>query len=265
SRKYASALLIKSTQTVKLNGSGFILKADPGKRSSRKRAKIYGEEVQRILLFLWRTFDYPCSQRLQAMLPYQLQKMEQFWTRYASDWEDRAINLNGNIKALLLNMSRSTIERMLGVERRKYQLKGVSHTKPGSLLKHHIPIRTFAEWNEHQLLCLFTNYFLPVMQLQEKLRIGAKVMKRWDLPRTPYQRVLESPQVSAENKQACQAIYETLDPFTLHQEVQRLKNKLNELRRKKELDRIQAEDKLLKKGSAGKVLAESSKIVRIGF
>ena len=51
------------------------------------------------------------------MLPYQLQKMEQFWTHYASDWEDRAINLNGNIKALLLNMSRSTIERMLGVER----------------------------------------------------------------------------------------------------------------------------------------------------
>jgi hypothetical protein len=117
----------------------------------------------------------------------------------------------------------------------------------------------------YEVLRLYTNYFLPVMQLKEKLRIGAKVMKHWDQPRTPYQRVMESPQIPAESKQLCQALYETLDPFTLHQEVQRLKNKLKELRRKKELDRIQAENTLLKKGSTGNVLAESSKTVRIGF
>lgn len=244
SRKYASALLIKSTQTVKLNGSGFILKADPGKRSSRKRAKIYGEEVQRILLFLWRTFDYPCSQRLQAMLPYQLQKMEQFWTLHASDWKDRAINLNGDIKALLLNMSRSTIERILGVERRKYQLKGISHTKPGSLLKHQIPIRTFAEWNEHQQLRLFTNYFLPGMQLQEKLRIGAQVKKRYDTPRTPFQRVLESPIVSIQDKEALMKTYEHLNPFELKRKIKYLQTRLREIRRKKELDVLTCEDKL---------------------
>jgi hypothetical protein len=86
----------------------------------------------------------------------------------------------------------------------------------------------------YEVLRLYTNYFLPVMQLKEKIRIGAKVMKQWDQPRTPYQRVMESPQIPAENKQQCQALYETLDPFTLHQEVQRLKNKLKELRRKKE-------------------------------
>lgn len=88
----------------------------------------------------------------------------------------------------------------------------------------------------YDVLRLYTNFFLPVMQLQEKLRIEARPMKRWDPPRTPYQRIQESFQVSAENKQGCQALYEILDPFTLHLEVQQLKNKLKELRRKKELD-----------------------------
>jgi hypothetical protein len=55
----------------------------------------------------------------------------------------------------------------------------------------------------YEVLRLYTNYFLPVMQLKEKIRIGAKVMKRWDQPRTPYQRVMESPQIPVENKQLC--------------------------------------------------------------
>ena len=37
---------------------------------------------------------------------------------------------------------------MLRSERKKYELKGRSHTKPGTLLKHQIPIRTFSEWDE---------------------------------------------------------------------------------------------------------------------
>lgn len=39
---------------------------------------------------------------------------------------------------------------MLQPERRKQQLRRRAHTKPGTLLKHQIPIRTFAEWNEQQ-------------------------------------------------------------------------------------------------------------------
>lgn len=41
-----------------------------------------------------------------------------------------------------------SIDRLLVAERRKYQLKGCSHTKPATLLKHQIPIRTFSEWDE---------------------------------------------------------------------------------------------------------------------
>jgi hypothetical protein len=42
------------------------------------------------------------------------------------------------------------IDRLLRSERRKYELRGRARTKPGTLLKHQIPIRTFAEWNEQQ-------------------------------------------------------------------------------------------------------------------
>jgi hypothetical protein len=47
-----------------------------------------------------------------------------------------------------MGMSAVTIDRRLAPERRKHQLKGRSHTKPGSLLKSQIPIRTWAEWDD---------------------------------------------------------------------------------------------------------------------
>ncbi len=47
-------------------------------------------------------------------------------------------------------ISPATIDRVLAPERRKFALRGRCGTKPGTLLKHQIPIRTFAEWNEAQ-------------------------------------------------------------------------------------------------------------------
>ena len=150
SRKYASCLMNKSEKTVKLNGSGLTLKADPKKKYFRRRDKIYGEEVKIVILFLWRTFNYPCSDRLHAMLPYQIKKMEQFMNIYRYEWEERNIKLTDTVKSKLKQISISTIERMLSIERKRYRIKGFSHTKPGSLQKKHIPIRTFADWNENR-------------------------------------------------------------------------------------------------------------------
>ncbi len=45
-------------------------------------------------------------------------------------------------------MSPATADRLLAPERKKNELRGRSGTKPGSLLKSQIPIRTFAEWDE---------------------------------------------------------------------------------------------------------------------
>jgi hypothetical protein len=51
---------------------------------------------------------------------------------------------------LLVSMSAATIDRRLAGERAKHQLKGRSTTKPGSLLKSQIPVRTWADWDDAQ-------------------------------------------------------------------------------------------------------------------
>ena len=50
--------------------------------------------------------------------------------------------------ALLVRMSAATIDRRLAPERFKLMLRGRSHTKPGTLLKSQIPIRTWADWDD---------------------------------------------------------------------------------------------------------------------
>lgn len=60
------------------------------------------------------------------------------------------INLTDDQAELLSGISAATIDRMLAGERQRMRLRGRSRTKPGSLLKHQIPIRTFADWNDAQ-------------------------------------------------------------------------------------------------------------------
>ncbi|HEY5855651.1 MAG TPA: hypothetical protein VIW24_16795 [Aldersonia sp.] len=54
------------------------------------------------------------------------------------------LRIDDDTAALLTGMSAATIDRRLAPERRKHQLRGRSHTKPGTLLKSQIPIRTWA-------------------------------------------------------------------------------------------------------------------------
>ena len=53
----------------------------------------------------------------------------------------------------------------------------------------------------YQSLRLFTNFFLPVMQLTHKTRQGAKVTRSYDTPCTPYERVLTSPCIMEQAKE----------------------------------------------------------------
>lgn len=41
----------------------------------------------------------------------------------------------------------------------------------------------------------YNNFFLPRMKLTEKVKVGSKVKKRYDKPKTPYRGLLESPEV----------------------------------------------------------------------
>ena len=58
------------------------------------------------------------------------------------------IELSAIVKEKLAHISPSTIDRLLSPIRKKYELKGRHATKPGSMLKHQIKVRTFSDWDE---------------------------------------------------------------------------------------------------------------------
>lgn len=59
------------------------------------------------------------------------------------------------------------------------------------------------------------NYFKPTLKLMRKERIGGRLRKFYDKPRTPYQRLLESEEISDERKERLRGKYYCLNPFTL--------------------------------------------------
>jgi len=62
---------------------------------------------------------------------------------------------------------------------------------------------------------LFHNFFCPSAKLLEKERLGSKTLKHHDSPKTPYQRILESPHISDQVKQTLSKQLESLNPFML--------------------------------------------------
>jgi Integrase core domain len=62
---------------------------------------------------------------------------------------------------------------------------------------------------------LHTNFFQPSFKLKDKRREGAKVIKRYHAPATPYARALAHPKVSKAVKTRLRELYRTLDPVAL--------------------------------------------------
>ena len=62
---------------------------------------------------------------------------------------------------------------------------------------------------------LFLNFFLPSAKLQQKTRVGSKIIKRHDDPKTPYQRILNSKLIPARTKRSLKELYKPLNPFKL--------------------------------------------------
>lgn len=69
------------------------------------------------------------------------------------------------------------------------------------------------QWN------LYVNFFLPSMKLEHKERVGSKLKRRYDDPRTPFQRVMECADVSGTVKNMLKRKFERLDPFELRAEI----------------------------------------------
>jgi hypothetical protein len=330
----------------------------PTKPQKRKRKATYGPETLIPLRKIWALLGAPCGKRLAPFLPEIVPVLESFGE----------LHLTAEARTKLLAVSASTIDRLLCEDRRCYQLKGRSRTKPGSLLKAQVAVRTFAQWDEgrpgfleidlvshdgglaqgdwiqtldatdvysgwtetkavrnkaqcyvfaglceirkslpfvllgldsdngaefinHHLsrycqhegltftrsrpyrkndscfveqknwtvvrqtvgyarydtpeeldllnhiygtLRLLGNFFMPQMKLTQKTRIGAKVHKRYDEARTPYQRLIRSGFLSKTEEQALANQYRTLNPAALRRELDALQFRLLEIPRRKE-------------------------------
>jgi hypothetical protein len=308
-------------------------------RKPRQRVRRYPLAVQRALITCWHVANGICSKRLIPYLPELVAVLER----------QGEVRLEAETKRLLLALSAATADRLLRAERQRSKPHGLGTTKPGTLLKDSIPIRTFADWDDvrpgfsevdlvahcgdstqgeyvhsltltdvatgwteclalrnrgqqvvfaalvraraqlpfplvgidsdnggefinahllrycqaeqltftrsrpykkndqayveqknwsivrhlvgygryegtaacealerlYEVVRLYVNFFQPSMKVVSKERVGAKVKKRYDVATTPYQRVLDSPQVTDEVKEALQRAYVTLNPVTL--------------------------------------------------
>lgn len=63
-------------------------------------------------------------------------------------------------------------------------------------------------------------FLLPFGEAAGKKRVASKIVKRYDKPKTPYRRILESPDISDETKRKLKEQYETLNPFELRKTLE---------------------------------------------
>ena len=66
----------------------------------------------------------------------------------------------------------------------------------------------------------FHNHFCPSMKLTEKRREGARQIKRYDAPKTPYQRLLESDVLDEQKRAALEQQHAALNPFALKRQIE---------------------------------------------
>jgi len=333
--------------------AAFLLSYPPKKRKKHQRRKRRApyRQIFPQLKKLWVISDASCGKRFVPMIPCLVDALE----RHGE------IKLSGREKQLLFSISPATVDRLLAPVRKRIQLKGRSSTKPGSLLKHQVPIRIFTDWDDqkpgfleidlvahcgevlsgeyintldatdvathwtecaafmgrsrwfatqaieqiekrlpfpllgidsdndavfinahfiwycrknnltftrcrpgrkndqahveqrnnsvvrkyaeyqrletleqlellngiYQLLSLYRNFFQVTMKLEKKERIGSRIKRVYEKPhKTPYQRVLEWEQISAEQKQQLKKKYQSLNPAKLLRQIRKLQRQL---------------------------------------
>lgn len=126
-RKYAIRLLNRPIFRVKVTF----------KKKRGRPKKYHHPEILIVLKRLWTLLNLPCSRRLKAAIPFWLPYYERYYSTTLPD----------HIKRLLLSVSPATIDRLMVPLRSRYIKFGFATTKPGSIIKRHIPIKT-NQWDE---------------------------------------------------------------------------------------------------------------------
>lgn len=103
------------------------------------RPKIYySKAIEAYILNVWKTTNLICSKRLKIPV--------QEWIEFYKE-NTKEEKLTEEDKKLLRQISPSTIDRLLASHRNRYKKRGLSTTKPGSIIRNQIPIKT-NQWEE---------------------------------------------------------------------------------------------------------------------
>jgi hypothetical protein len=139
-RSYAAGLLRNHGKRAEV-APGVVLEGDiRAKRATASRPSVYGPEEVKALKKVWKIMDHICGKRLAPQLSELVPRLVRQSELKASKATCEKLG----------RMSAATVDRLLESERKKSALKGRGGTKPGTLLKHQIPVRTFADWNEQK-------------------------------------------------------------------------------------------------------------------
>jgi transposase InsO family protein len=99
-------------------------------RRERRRGLSYNQETLAVLTAVWEAAGYPWSVRLKALLPQWM------------PWIRKRFRLQPGIEKQLLKISPRQMDRRLKAQKRQRRRRLYGRTKPGYLLKHHIPVKT---------------------------------------------------------------------------------------------------------------------------
>ena len=128
-RKYAATLL--------RNGAKKKVKQSKPKPRTGRPPK-YDEEVFLALRRIWFTEGCICGKRLAPFLKELVPILKRFGE----------IDVSDEVEKKLVNISPATVDRLLKPVKKALNFTGTSSTKPGTLLKSEVPIKTFSEWDD---------------------------------------------------------------------------------------------------------------------
>ena len=111
---------------------------EKNKRVHRSRGFTYSAQAISVLAAVWEAAGYPWSVRLKALLPVWM------------PWIRQRFHLTSQLEQQLLAISPRQIDRRLKPKKLQLKKRIYGRTKPGTLLKHHIPIRT-DNWDVHEV------------------------------------------------------------------------------------------------------------------
>ena len=153
SKKQKTRLLNEARKRTRLNRKVLIRKlAHPmpvkTAKKRRRRGKVYGAEVKAPLAEIWELFDYPCGQRLVAILGAQVDRLRALGELRCSD----------TVAELLKRMSAKTADRLLAHERQVRQLKRQRRAPVHRLLYQLVRVKLPNEWDREQVGNLQTDF-----------------------------------------------------------------------------------------------------------